>query len=444
MQVSVENTGILGRRLTITVPATEVQSVVDVRMNEVAKNAKIDGFRPGKIPKQIIQQKFGAQIRQEAVSKVIENSLPEALQKESLLPAGRPLVEEVFNLDEADKDLQYIVSFEIFPEFSLPDFTSFEVEKYEIEISDQDVEKTLEKVKSQVSTWTPVNRAADENDRLTVDYTSTINGKPYENNVGRDVLVEMGSKLFIEGFELGLLGLRAGETQELDLTFPENWRLEKIAGKPVHFSIFVKEVAEKTPVTMEDVAKRLGVEGADLSAIKAKVRENMAKQMNHEVDENIRKKILDQLIEKCPIPLPKALVENEIHNLHEDLHRRMGDKGTEACHHQGLEEEANRRVTLSLLLRNLVKSKNLKPDNEKVRQKIKEISKSFGNAEFIEKMYYESEELIAGVQNTVLVDQAIDIILAEVKLIPKAITFEAFLKELQGAGAAGAAGAAAV
>lgn len=432
MQVSVENTSSLGRRLTIQVPAVEVQSVVDSRMNEVAKSAKIDGFRPGKIPKQIIQQKFGVQIRQEAVSKIIESTLIDALEKESLLPAGRPMVEEVFHLDEADKDLKYIVSFEVFPEFTLPDFSTFEIEKYKIEISDADVEKTLEKLKDQVSTWIPVNRAADENDRLTVDYSSTINGKPYENNTGKDVLVELGSKLFIEGFELGLLGLRAGETQELDLTFPDTWRLEKLAGKPVHFSIYVKEVAERKPASLEEVAKRLGIEGADLAAITAKVRENMEKQVTHEIDENIRKKTLDILLEKCPIPLPKALVENEIANLHEDLHRKMGDKAHGTCHHQGLEDEAQRRVTLSLLLRNLVKSQNLKPDNEKVRQKISEIAKSFGNAEFIEKMYYESEELLAGIQNTVLVDQAIDIILTKVKLVPKTISFDAFFKEQQG------------
>jgi trigger factor len=424
MQVSIESTSSLGRRLTVSVPAVEVKSAIEARMKEVARTARLDGFRPGKVPLQLIQQKYGAQIRQEAISKIIETSLPEAMQQQSLEPAGRPYVEKVVNLQEEGKDLEYVVSFEVFPEFTLPDFSKIEIEKFKADITEADVIKAVEKLQTQFATWTPVGRAADEGDRLTVDYTSTLNGKPYENSSGKDVLIELGSNLFIEGFEGGLLGLKAGESQELDLHFPAEWRMEKLAGKPVHFSIQVKEVAEKKLASLEEMAKRIGIQEADLAAIQQKVRENLEKQLDHLIDEDTKKKALDGLLALCPIPLPKALVENEMSVIHEDLHRRSGDKAQGTCNHQGLEEEAERRVALSLILRSLVKSQNLTPNKDKVREKIAEIAKSFGNAEFIEKMYYESEELLANVQNTVLVDQAIGLILEKAHIVPKTISVD--------------------
>lgn len=430
MQVSIESTSSLGRRLTVTVPAVLVKSAIEERTKEVARTARLDGFRPGKVPLQHIQKKFGAQIRQEAISKIIESSLPEAMQQQSLEPAGRPYVEKVLNLQEEGKDLEYVVSFEVFPEFTLPEFSKIEIEKYKVDVTEADVIKAVEKLQTQFATWTPVGRAADEGDRLTVDYTSTLNGKPYENSSGKDVLIELGSNLFIEGFEGGLLGLKTGESQELDLHFPAEWRMEKLAGKPVHFSIQVKEVAEKKLASLEEIAKRIGIQEMDLPAIQQKVRENLEKQLDHLIEEDTKKKALDGLLTLCPIPLPKALVEGEMAAIHEDLHRRAGDKAHGTCNHQGLDEEAKRRVALSLILRSLVKSQNLTPDKEKVKAKINEIAKSFGNAEFIENMYYESEELLANVQNTVLVDQAIDLILAKANIVPKTISVDELQKRI--------------
>lgn len=428
MQVSVENTSSLGRRLTISVPANHVQSAIDARLKEVARTARIDGFRPGKIPKNLIEQKFGAQIRQEALSKIIETSLPEAMHQESLEPAGRPEIEQVLNLQDKDKDLEYVVSFEVFPQFTLPDFSEIRVEKYQVSVTEQDVDNALEKLRSQFSNWNLVNRPAQMGDKLVVDYTSTLNGKPYENSSGHDVSIEMGSNLFIEGFETGLLGINPGDSRELDLHFPVEWRMEKLAGKPVHFSIHVKEISEKQFPTVEELAKRLGASSTELSAIRLKVRENLEKQIQHFIEESLKKAVLDSLLELCPMPLPKALVEHEVASIHEDMHRRMGDKAHDACNHHGMEDEAKRRVRLSLILRNLVKLENLTPNKERVREKISEIAKSFGNAEFIENMYYESEELLLGIQNTVLVDQAIDLVLTKASVDLKSISVDDLFK----------------
>ncbi len=430
MQVSVENTSTIGRRLTVNVPAERVYSEINERMREVLRTRKLDGFRPGKVPKQLIEQKYGVQIRHEVISKIIETSLPTVLKQEALEPAGRPEVERITDLNENSTNLTYVVSFEIFPEFSLADFSLIQIEKNQAEVSESDVDKAIDKLKEQLANWILVERAAKKGDRLTIDYTSLLNGKPYENNGAQGVFVELGNKGFIEGFEEGLLNAKAGEERELDLFFPSDWRFEKLAGKPVHFSVQIKSVEEKQLAELdEQFAKKIGASDGTLSSIRKKVHENLEIQLASMIKENIKKQVLDKLLEFNEMDLPKALIEHEMSLLHEDLHRKMGDKGDHACQHHGLEEEAKRRVRLSLILRKIVNQENLTADNEKVREKIAEIAKSFGNAELMESMYYESKELLSGIQNSVLVDQVIDLILTKASIILKSVTMEEFFKE---------------
>jgi trigger factor len=426
MQVSVENTSSIGRRLTVNIPADQVQLEITQRTNVMRQKGKLSGFRSGKIPEKIIQEKFGSQIRNEAISKIIESTLPNALQEHGLAPAGRPEIEAVNNLAEEGQDISYVVRFEIFPEIILPDFKKLSVEKYEVDVTEADIDKAIENLRQQMATWTIVNRSAQNSDKLLVDYTSTLDGKPYENNSGKDVSVELGAKVFIEGFEAALLGAVVGETRECDLHFPKEWRVEKLASQPVHFSIHVKEISEKHLAELDEAfANKIAANGSDVSAIRAKIRENLEKQVAHAIQEAMKKELLSKILGSMDITLPKAVIEREVAALHEDLHRKAGNHAQATCHHQGLEEEAKRRVSLSLILQEVIKLEKLTLDNEKVRAKISEIATSFGNAEFIERMYYESKELLSGIQNSVLVEQATDLILGQASLIPKPITVEA-------------------
>lgn len=429
MQVTVENTSAIGRRLTVSIPVDEVKSEVKKKLNDWVKRDKRKGFRAGNVPRELVQKEFGPQIRQEAISGVIESSLPAALEQESLEPAGRPELEKVLNSNEEDKDLTYVVHFEVYPQINLPSFSEIKIEQLQTEINDADVDKTIESIRSQLGVFNPVERAAKLGDRLTLDYTSLLNGKPYKNSSSKGAFVELGTNLFIPGFEEGLLGVKAGETRELELTFPPEWRMENLANKPVHFTITVTEVAEKKLADInEEFAKKVGAESSNLADIQRKVRESLEKQVKHKVSEDMKMQAIEQLVNLSEVPVPKALIEHEMSQLHEDMHRRMGDKAHEACHHEGLEEEAIKRVTLSLLLREIVKSENLTADKEKMQEKILEISKSFGNAEFIENMYYESKELLAKIQNVVLVDQAIDLVLAKATKLVKPTTVDALFE----------------
>jgi len=433
MQVSLETIGAIGKRLTISIPANQLQMEINNRINDVTKNHKMDGFRPGKAPKHLVEQKFGLQIRQEAIGKLIESSLPKALQQESLEPAGRPEVEHISSFEsthiDPEANLTYVVNFEVYPEIILPNLAAMKIEKYRADVTDLDVENAITKLQNQLGTWEPVERAAKSSDKLIVNYTSTLNGKPYENNSGQEVSVELGSNTFIDGFESVLIGALKGETREADLHFPLEWRIENLAGKPVHFTIEVKEVLEKCLAARdENFAKKIGASSSDPQALHQKVREDLEKQVAFIIEEACKKSVVDEVLKSTDIAIPKALVQNEIEHLHEDLHRRMHDKAQTSCQHPGLEEEAKRRVALSLLLRQVVKLENLISSEEKVKAKISQLAASFGNAEFIESMYYKSEELLTGIRNSVLVEQAIEWILKQVSLSEKSITVEALLK----------------
>lgn len=424
MQVSVENTSSLGRRLTVSVPVEQLKSVIQEKMNELAKNAKVAGFRQGKVPKQVLEQRYGAEVKNQAVGKLIETSLPMALQQNNLNPAGRPVVENIQN--GMEQDLSYIVSFEVFPEIKLGDFSKIEVENYQVTLTEADVDKAIERLREQFAEWVVVSRPAKEGDRLIVDYTSTMQGKPYENNQGQDVSVEIGSQMFIEGFETGLIGAVAGDRKELSLSFPKEWRIEKLAGKAVEFTVHVKAVTEKHMAELnEQFAKRIHASSNDVPAIQQKIRENLEKQLEETKSTRMKDQVADALLKMNPVPVPKALVEREASILHEEMHRRMGNQAEEgACHHPGLEAQAEKRVALGLILNEVIKSEKLVADETIVKNKIDAIAKMFGNADFIDSMYYESEELLTQVRHTVLLDQALELITSRCTQVDKTLTVD--------------------
>ena len=427
MQVSVETTSSLGRRLTVSVPMEQVKTVIQNKMDELARNARVDGFRVGKVPRQVLEKKYAAQVKQEAVGKVIETSLPQALNQNQLKPAGRPVVEEINN--GMEKDLSYIVSFEIFPVIILGDFSKIEVEQYKVSISKDDIDKTIEKLRSQFAEWVVVDRSAAEKDRLIVDYTSTMNGKPYENSTGKDIFVELGSKVFIEGFESGLIGTKAGALKVLDLTFPADWRIEKFAGKPVQFTIHVKAVSEKHLADINEAfAKKIGAESSEIDQIRNKMKENLEKQLEEIKTTRLKDQVADALLKMNPVPVPKALIEKEAAILHEEMHRRAGNQGDAGCHHPGLEAQAEKRVALGLLLNEVIKNEKMVADEVVVKSRIADIAKMFGNADFIESMYYESEELLAQVSHTVLLDQALNFVVSKSTQVEKPMSLDELFK----------------
>ncbi len=437
MQVSVEHSSAIGRKMTVQISAEVLQSEIEKHtkkgMQDELRNRRVNGFRAGKVPKQLIHDRFGAQVdlqaRREAIDTLIRNTLPLALEESSLIPAGRPQVDSVSGADVVGQDLCYVVSLEVYPVFSLPSFSSLQIEKSVSEITELDIDQMIEKLQLQLATFEPVLRAAQLGDRLTIHYSSTLNGKAYEQSHQQDVLVELGSAQFIEGFEQGLIGAHAGEHRVITLRFPDDWRTKPLAGQDVEFKVEVKTIEQKSKAPMDEYfAKKIGVETGDPSLIRQTVRLNLEQQCVAVQMDKMRQQVLEQLMKACDILLPEALVQDEIASMHEALHRQAGDKAkAHTCQHQGLEEEARRRVKLSLIFREIVKLNNLVPDEAKVKEKILNIAKAYGNAEFVESMYHESNELLQGIRNSVLVDQAIDLIMDQATLSSKPVKVQELL-----------------
>lgn len=283
-------------------------------------------------------------------------------------------------------------------------------------------------MQSQWATWEPVQRSAKSGDQLSINYSSTLDGKAYENSQQHDVQVELGAGLFIEGFEKGLEGASVGETRVLNLRFPSDWRLKTLADQEVQFTVEIKAIAQKEPVPMDEhFAKRIGVEHADLSLIRQKIRHNLEQQCTAVQTDKTRQQVLEQLLSACDILLPQALVQDEMALMHEELHRQSGGKAAHSCQHHGLEEEARKRVKLSLIFREIVKLNSLSPDEQKVKEKIQKIATAYGNAEFVESMYHESNELLQSMRNSVLVDQAVDLILSQASKSSKPVSVDELL-----------------
>jgi trigger factor len=428
MQVTVENTGALGRRLKVQIPSQEMKTAVQEKISEISQKAQVKGFRPGMVPMEEVKRRYGSKARQEALGDVIEKTLPAALKQEQLRPAGSPVVESVN--DEDNKDLEFVVSFEVYPEITLTDFSQIKAEKYKAEINDQEIDNALDKVRNHFADWVVVDRAAREGDRVIVDYNSSMNGKSYENNQGKDVQIEIGSHRFIEGFEKGLIGVKQGEERELDLTFPPEWRIEKLAGKPVQFKVKVKAVTEKQIADLNAAfAKKIGATSADTVAIRNKIQDSLEKQVADTIESHVREQVTNALLKLNSFPIPKILIEREASLMHEELHQRSGDKAHTSCQHAGLAEQAEKRVALGLILNEVIKEQAIKPDEAKVKVRVAKLSQMFGNAEFIESMYHESDELLTGVRHAVMLEQALEWVMSKVSIVEKPISVDTLLKQ---------------
>lgn len=440
MQVSLENTSSLGRRLSVQVPADQVHAGYTERLSKVSQTVRIDGFRQRKVPKTLIEQRLGKQVRQEVISKLIEETLGQALEDHKLRVAGQPNIDEL-NLDALmedrafQKNLEYVASFEVYPVVDVEGLDNLVLEKKSAEITAQDVEDLIEKLRTQMGKWETVERAAKMGDRVVMDYDSTLDGQPYDEGQAKEVSVEIGSNQFIEGFETGLIGKKTGETFTLDLTFPAEWRLESLAGKPVQFTITLKSISEKQPAALDaDFAKSVKADSESREDIAKKVRQELEKQLEFKIQDSLREQAIEKALKAKPFDLPQALVLQEKKSLHAELHQQQAQQGggehAQSCTHEhdGLAEKAAHRVALGLLLTEIIQKENLKVDGQKVRERIHRIAENFGDQRYIEEMYSRSEKLLQSVQNTVLTEQAIDTLVSKAKIQDSPTTVKELLQ----------------
>ena len=430
MQVSVESTGALERRMTVEVPAERIDGEVDKRLKSLSKTVRIDGFRPGKVPLSVVRRQYSQRVRQEVLGEVMRASFVEAMKDEKLDLAGEPSIDEVN--DKAAEGLGYTATFEVYPEIAIADLGQSSIKRPVVEVSEQDEDDMIEKLRQQRRTWTTVERAAQDGDQVRISFKGSIDGEGFEGGEKDDMPLVLGSHSVIDGFEEGIVGAGVGETVELDLQFPDDYRAEHLAGKPVHFSIKLIEVAEPTlPDVDEAFMKSFGVEDADMDAFRADIRSNMERERDQAVKARVKQQVMDSLVEAHAIDVPTVLVEQEIDRL-----QQQAEQGAlSGLKQQGLsiprelfEDKARRRVTLGLIVGEIVKQNGIVLDKDRVRTAVETIASNYDDPDEVLSWYYSHREQLSGVEMQVLEEQVVDWVVDRIQVADEPMGFEALME----------------
>lgn len=432
MQVSVETISGLERRMTVGIPAERIENEVNKRLQQTARRARIDGFRPGKVPMSVIRKRFGASARQEVIGEVIQSSFYEAIVQEKLNPAGAPSVEPK-ELSEG-KDFEYIATFEVYPEVTLGDFGQISVERIESEVTDADLDNMLEILRKQHTSYEAVEREAANDDQLTIDFTGRIDGEAFAGGTASNTKLVLGSGRMIPGFEDGLVGAKAGESRTVSVTFPEDYQNLDLAGKAAEFEIMVHEVAEaRLPELNDEFFARFGVEEGGLEGFRAEVRKNMERELRQAIKGKTKTQVMDGLLKTNEVEVPKALISSEIDRLRQQAVQQFGGANFDPSQLPAelFEDQAKRRVTLGLIVAEIVKQNEIKPDEDRVRAMVEELASAYQEPQQVINWYMQNEQQLAEIQSVVLEEQVVDTVLQKAKVTEKKVSYEEAVKPAQ-------------
>jgi len=430
MQVSIETLTGLERRMTIEVPAEQVESQVRSRLQEAAKTFNMKGFRKGKVPVKVIKNRFGDGVRQEVVGEVISQSWVEAVTKENVKPAGQPSIEPK-NLEEG-QNLEFIATFEVYPEIELKDFSGVTIEKKQADILDADIDKMIETLREQRKTFKEVDRKSQEGDQVNVDFVGSVDGEKFDGGEAKGTNLILGSKRMIPGFEEGLVGVSGGESLTLPVTFPEDYQNKELAGKKAEFAITVNNVSEPTlPELEDDFFSSFDVAEGGLDAFRTEVRANMTRELKNANRNNIKNQVIEGLLEIHEVDAPKALIANEINGLRQQAMQQFGggqNIDPSMLPDDLFAEQAERRVILSLVMSEIVSKNDLKPDADTVRGLIEEMAESYEKPEDVVKWYYSDKDQLANIEAMALEDAVIDMVIEKAKVTESNVSYEEALK----------------
>jgi len=428
MQVSLTATGGLERRLEVAIPAAEVDGEVSQRLKKISRTARLKGFRPGKAPIAVIRQQYGDQVHGEVVSDFMRSSFSEAVAREKLNPAGGPRIEPIAM--GPGTDLKFAAVFEVLPEVKLKPVADLQVDKPVASVGDQDLEAMLDTLRKQRPVFNEVTRAAAVNDRVTVDFTGTIDGAEFDGGSGNDVAIVVGSGRVMKEFEDALVGAKAGDTREFQATFAADHANAKLSGKQATFSVKIGKVEEQLPAPLdEEFAKSFGIPDGSLDSLRAEVRANMERELNEAIRQKMRAQILEGLYAQNPLELPRQMVEEQIQELQVEMLRRAGVRDAKQLPpREPFEQPARRRVALGLLMSELVRNAGLKVNRETVQQKINELASSYSNPEEVRRAYLQNPEMMRQIESQALEQQAIDWVLGQAKVTDKPSSFSEITK----------------
>ncbi|MDG1444630.1 MAG: trigger factor [Pseudomonadales bacterium] len=430
MQVTVETTAGLERKMHVVVPSERVEVQVTEKIKQTAKQARINGFRPGKVPLREVKRRFGAGIRQEVSSEMIQSTYGEALQKEAINPAGMPKIEEV-NIEEG-KDLEYTAVFEVFPEVEVSGLENIEVERLSSSIEEADLEKMIDTLREQRLVYAETDRAAAEKDQVNLDFEGFLDDEPFEGGKAEGTDLVLGSGSMIPGFEDGLAGLKADEEKDLKLTFPENYQAENLAGQEVLFKIKVNKVSEpELPELNDAFFEQFDVKEGGVEAFRKEVTNNMKRELDSAIKAKVKDQVMDGLSENNEVDLPQSLIEQEVNRMRQEAVQQFGGGAQfdpSMLPAEMFTEQAQKRVKIGLIVSSIVDKNNLVADAEAVRETIEEMAATYQEPEDVINYYYSNEQQLSQIQNMVLEGQIVDFVLESAKVIDKTVSYDEAVK----------------
>jgi trigger factor len=423
MQVSIESTGALERRMEVSVPKERVEKAVDERLQRVSRTARLKGFRPGKAPIKIIRQQFGAQVRQEVLTDLLQSSFAEAVTQQNLTPTAGPRIEPLSTAP--GEDLRYRATFEVFPEVALKSTDGLNVTRPTAEVTEGDVDAMVENLRNQRPKFVAVERESREGDRVTMDFEGKIDGDAFEGSIGKDVSVLLGSGRMLAEFDAGITGMRAGESRHLEVRYPDEYHNKSLAGRVAAFDVQMKTVEEKhLPELDDEFCREYGVLEGGIAQLRAEVADNMRRELEDNIRNRVKSQLLERLLESNPLEVPRSLVDAQVRELQLDAARRMGAKDvSQLPPPEPYVEPARRRVALGLLVGELIKTRGIKLDRERVEAKLAELAGGHAEPEELLKVYRQNAEAMRQVENVVLEEQVVDDLLDRAHVVEQASTF---------------------
>lgn len=429
MQVSVEHKGTLGRRMTVAVPAERFEQALASRFQRLSKQVKVPGFRPGKIPMKVIEARYGGRVLDEVAGELIQNTFHEAIGQEGLKPVAGPHIHP--QSIERGKELAYTAEFEVYPEIPKVDLTGHAIERPGCSITDEDVERSVQNLRTQRTEWHAVEREARLDDRMKIDFEGKVDGEPFEGGQAKDFALVLGTGSLIPGFEEGLVGAKVEETRTLDLKFPAAYPNEALAGKSAKFEIKVREVAEPVlPEVNEDFVRQFGIEDGNVDTLYKGVRANLNREVAQRLRAVLRARVFEALVDANKFDVPETLLNAEIEyvrRLHNAMRNQQGQTGTETATAEEsavYEATARRRVAQNLVMAEIIRTQGIEAEAEKVRARVLEMAQGYESPEEFVRACYAARERLAEVEAEIIEEQVVEYLLGTATVTETPLTFQ--------------------
>jgi len=415
MQVSVETPSQIERRITIQVPAADIDEAVSTRLKETAKNVRLNGFRKGRVPMAVVHQRYGQDVRNEVVGDVMRERYVRAITEQELNPAGYPQIEATVN--ETGKDLEFVATMEVYPQIELASIEGTDVERPVVEVTDADVDEMIETLRKQNAEWTEVDRAAADGEQVKIDFQGFIGDEPFEGGSAEGHTLVLGSNSFIPGFEEQLIGAKAGEEKTISVTFPEDYQAENLAGKDATFKVTVHSVsAQELPDVDAAFIERFGVEDGDEAKFRAEIKKNMTREASQAVDNRVKQQVLDALQKANEIPVPSALVQQETDGMKRQAAQQFGlgeDFDVSQLPNELFAEQAKGRVQVGLLLAEVIKANELDANDDEIKAKVAELAEQYQDPQEVVDYYMSNDQLKTQVKSAILEEKAVSKLLEQ-------------------------------